>query len=126
MVVAAGTSAPQMLALAQRLQRELDEARVIYKNQPLRFGTSFGVASVSLDAVNSIEELMRLAVQRLQAAAKQKAAAAPEPSAPRLPAEVERALQVLEGVDPARLGKGGKAVLKRLEHLLKVMQVKKH
>lgn len=127
MVAAAGTSAPQMLALAQRLQRELDEAKVIYKNQPLRFGTSFGVASISLDAVNSIEELMRLAVQRLQAASKQKAPLVPEPSAPQsLPPDIERALQVLEAADPARLGKGSKAVLKRLEHLLKVMQVKRH
>jgi GGDEF domain-containing protein len=115
-----------MLQLAQRLQRELDEANVTYKGQKLRFGTSFGVASLSLDPVNAIEELMRLAVQRLQAAAKQKAPAVPEPSLPRLPAEVDRALQVLEGIEPARLGKGAKAVLKRLEHVMKVIQVKKH
>ena len=128
MVVAAGTSAPQMLQLAQRLQRELDEAKVIYKNQPLRFGTSFGVASISLDgAVSSIEELMRLAVQRLQAAAKLKGAPVPEPSAPPgLPPEVEQALQALERLDPARLGKGGRTVIKRLEQVMKVMQVKKH
>ena len=127
MVVAVGTSAPQMLQLAQRLQRELDEANVTYKGQTLRFATSFGVASISLDSVNSIEELMRLAVQRLQAAAKQKAAAVPEPGAPPgLPPEVERALQLLERVDPARLGKGGRTMMKRLEQLIKVMQVKKH
>ena len=127
MVVAAGTSAPQMLALAQRLQRELDEAKVTYKGQALRFGTSFGVASVSLDAVNSVEDLMRLAVQRLQAAAKQKAPPVPEPSAPQhLPPDLERALQVLEGIDPTRLGRAGKTLLKRLEHVMKVIQVKKH
>ena len=127
MVVAAGTSAPQMLALAQRLQRDLDEARVTYKGQVLRFGTSFGVASLSLDAVNSIDELMRLAVQRLQAAAKQKAAPVAEPSAPAsLAPDIERALQVLEGVDPVRLGKGAKNVLKRLERVAKMIQVKKH
>ena len=126
MVVAVGTAAPQMLQLAQRLQRELDEANVTYKGQKLQFGTSFGVASISLDSVGSIEELMRVAVQRLQAAAKQKAAAVPEPSAPSgLPPEVERALQLLERLDPARLGKSGKTVIKRLEHLIKLMQVKK-
>lgn len=125
MVVAAGTAAPQMLQLAQRLQRELDDAKVTYKGKVLRFATSFGVASLSLDAVNSIEELMRLAVQRLQAAAKQKAPPVPEPSAPHLPADLERALQVLEAVDPARLGRGGKAVVKRLEHVMKVIQIKK-
>jgi hypothetical protein len=112
-----------MLQLAQRLQRELDEANVTYKGQTLRFATSFGVASLSLDAVSSVEELMRLAVQRLQAATRPKAASPAEPSAPRLPPELERALQVLEGLDLARLGKSGKTVLKRLE---KVMQVKKH
>src|SRR5258706_7182796 len=120
MVVAAGTSAAQMLELAQRLQRELDEARVTYNRQPLRLVTRFGVASLSLDAVKSIEELMRLALQRLQAASSQKAAASPERSAPpRIPAERDRALQVLEAVDPARLGKGAKELLKRLERLTK-------
>jgi|SRR5882724_1602283 len=126
MVVAVGTPAAQMLGLAQRLQRELDEARVTYKGQALRFATSFGVASLSLDAVKSIEELMRLALQRLQAASNQKAAAAPEPSAPpRLPPDLERALQLLEGLDAAGLGKGVKEVLRRLERVLKMIQAKK-
>ncbi len=126
MVVAAGTSAQQMLALAQRLQRELDEAKVTYRGNALRFAATFGVASLSLDAVSSIEDLMRLAMQRLQTAAKRKPAAAPEPSAPpRLPAELERALQVLEGVDPARLGKAGKEVTRRLEAVMKMIQIKR-
>src|SRR5207253_4609080 len=66
MVVAAGTAAPQMLVLAQRLQRELDDAKVTYRGTALRFVTSFGVASLSLDPVNTIEELMQLAMQRLK------------------------------------------------------------
>jgi diguanylate cyclase (GGDEF)-like protein len=119
MVVAAGTAAPQMLALAQRLQRELDEARVTYKGKALRFATTFGVASLSLDAVDSIEELMRLAMQRLQAAAKLKTPPVPEASASHLSPDVERALQVLEGLDAARLGKAGKALLKRLDLVAK-------
>src|SRR5438477_2513837 len=117
MVVAAGTAAPQMLALAQRLQRELDEAKVTYRGTALRFISSFGVASLSLDPVDSIEELMRLAMQRLQTASSQKPVP-PEPSAPQhLPGEIERALQVLEKADAARLGRGVKQVLKRLQRI---------
>ena len=126
MVVAAGTAAPQMLLLAQRLQRELDEAKVTYRGHALRFATTFGVASLSLDPVSSIEDLMRVALQRLQSAAKPKPAPAPEPSAPaRLPPELERALEVLEGIDPARLGKGAKELMRRLEGIAKMIQVRK-
>jgi two-component system cell cycle response regulator len=118
MVVAAGTAAQQMLLLAQRLQRELDEAKVTYRGAALRFVTSFGVASLSLDAVNSIEELMKVAMQRRQNASSLKLE--PEPSAPqRLPSEIERALQVLEKADAARLGPGIKQVLKRLQRIAK-------
>ena len=117
-VVAAGTAAPQMLVLAQRLQRELDEAKVTYRGQPLRFVTSFGVASLSLDNVNSIEELMKLGLQRLKSSAGHKFL--PEVSAPHLlPGEIERALQVLENADAARLGSGVKQVLKRLQRIAK-------
>jgi diguanylate cyclase (GGDEF)-like protein len=118
MVVAAGTAAQQMLGLAQRLQRELGEAKVTYRGQPLRFATSFGVSSLSLDPVNSIEELMRLAMQRLQSAAGQRLL--PEVSAPLLlPGDIERALQVLEKADAARLGGGVKQMLKRLQRIAK-------
>ena len=123
MVVAAGTAAQQMLLLAQRLQRELDEAKVTYKGAPLRFITSFGVASLSLDHVNTIEELMRAAMQRLQS--KQKLL--PEVSAPpEVPAEVERALEVLEKLDATRLGRAAKQVLRRLDGIAKSIQIKKH
>jgi two-component system, cell cycle response regulator len=118
MVVAAGTAAPQMLQLAQRLQRELDEAKVTYRGTALRFVTSFGVASLSLDQVNSIEDLMKIAMQRLKSATGHKLL--PEVSAPQhLPGEIERALQVLEKADAARLGSGVKQVLKRLQRIAK-------
>jgi GGDEF domain-containing protein len=118
MVVAAGTAAPQMLALAQRLQRELDDAKVSYRGTALRFVTSFGVASLSLDKVDSIEELMKLAMQRLKSATGHRLL--PEVSAPQqLPGEIERALQVLEKADAARLGSGVKQVLKRLQRIAK-------
>ena len=77
------------------------------------------MASLSLDPVDSIEELMRLAMQRLQSASSQKPVP-PEPSAPQhLPGEIERALQVLEKADAARLGRGVKQVLKRLQRIAK-------
>ena len=117
-VVAAGTAAPQMLVLAQRLQRELDEAKVSYRGQALKFVTSFGVGSLSIDKVNSIEELIKLALQRLKSSAGHKFL--PEVTAPQLlPGEIERALQVLEKADAARLGNGVKQVLKRLQRIAK-------
>src|SRR6185436_9674984 len=48
-VLAAGTAASHMAALAERLRRELDEARVTYREQALKFVTSVGVASLSSD-----------------------------------------------------------------------------
>jgi two-component system cell cycle response regulator len=120
MVVAAGTGAAQMLAVAQRLHRELEEAKVTYRERQLKFATSFGVASLGVDAVNSIEELMRLALQRLQAAPK-----APVPAKPGLPGEIERALRVLEAADSLRLGDAAENVLARLNRIAKSIQAKR-
>jgi len=110
-VVAAGTAAAQMVAAAQRLRRDLDEAKVTYREQPLKFAASFGVASARNDPAGSIEDLMRLALQRLQSMPKPPAAPPPESVAP----EIERALQVLER---ARFGKAAAAeVLRRLKRI---------
>jgi diguanylate cyclase (GGDEF)-like protein len=112
MVVAAGTAAAQMVAAAQRLRRELDEARVSFRDQPLKFVASFGVASARMDPAGSIEDLMRLALQRLQTMPK---AAAPPPAPEAVPPEIERALQVLER---ARFGRAAAAeVLRRLKRI---------
>jgi diguanylate cyclase (GGDEF)-like protein len=129
MVIAAGTAAPQMLTLAQRLQRELNDAKVNYRGQLLKFVSSFGVASLSLDPADSIEELMRVALQRMPAAAageKTARAAAPEPvyQVPPLPAEVERALRRLEKADWAGLADAGVEVLKRLQRIAKMIHAK--
>jgi diguanylate cyclase (GGDEF)-like protein len=123
LVVAAGAGAPQMLAVAQRLRRELDEARVRYRERPLKFVSSLGVASVRSDPVSTIEDLMRLAVQRLQRAV---AAAAPA-AAPRagLPAELERVLRFLEGTDIARLGPAADEFARRLKRVAKLIQAKR-
>ena len=37
----------------------------------------------------------------------------------------DRALQVLEGADPTRFGKGTRELLRRLERVSKMIQVKK-
>lgn len=111
MVVAAGTAAAQMVAAAHRLRRELDEAKVAYRDRPLKFAASFGVASARMDPAGSIEDLMRLALQRLQTMPK----AAPATPAQGLPGDVERALRVLESV---RFDKASAAeVLKRLRKI---------
>lgn len=126
-VVAAGTAAPQILALAQRLKRELEEAKVTYRGQELKFVSRFGVASLAMDPVNSIEDLIKLAAQRLQSATGH-SLLPPEHSMPpppgTIPRDVERALEILEKTNGARLGEAAKHVLKRLQRIAKVIQVK--
>src|SRR5439155_804009 len=108
------TGPPQMLAFARRLRGQLEGAHVTWRGQPVRIASSFGAASLSIDAVGSIEELMRAAMQRLQAAGRQ---AEPivgyeeaRPSRPAtLPGDVERALLVLEETEPQPLGDLGGA-----------------
>ena len=124
MVVAAGTAAPHMMAVAQRLQRELDDAKVRYKEQPLKFVCSLGVASVA-DPANSIEELMRLALQRLQRTPSAPAPAAPRPTTPAgLPEDLERVVRFLENMDPARLGAAAELFAKRLKRIAKAIQAR--
>jgi GGDEF domain-containing protein len=124
LVVAAGAGAPQMLAVAQRLRRELDEAKVRYRERPLKFVSSLGVASVRSDPVSTIEDLMRRAVQRLQRAP---AAAAAPAAAPRsgLPADLERIVRFLEGTDIARLGPAADEFARRLKRVAKLIQAKR-
>jgi diguanylate cyclase (GGDEF)-like protein len=124
LVVAAGAGAPQMLAVAQRLRRELDEAKVRYRERPLKFVSSLGVASVRSDPVSTIEDLMRRAVQRLQRAP---AAAAAPAAAPRsgLPADLERIVRFLEGTDIARLGPAADEFARRLKRVAKSIQAKR-
>jgi diguanylate cyclase (GGDEF)-like protein len=114
MVLAAATGAAQMLGLAQRLQRELADANVSYRDRPLKFAASFGVASLAVDAVGSIEELMRIALVRLH---KQQTPPIPPKPAGGLPPDVEAALRVLERADRARLGAAAADLLKRLKRI---------
>jgi two-component system cell cycle response regulator len=116
-VISAGTGAPQVLAFARRLSEQLENAKVSYGGQLLKIRTSYGVASLGVDNASSIDDLMMFALQRLQKAANQ--AAAPQPAArPALPPEVDKAIQVLEKLDPARLGDAAAEILRRLSPFL--------
>jgi two-component system, cell cycle response regulator len=118
MVLAAATGAAQMLGLAQRLHRELAEAKVSYHERPLKFSASFGVASLAVDAVGSIEELMRVALVRLH---KQQAPPIPPKLAGGLPADIEAALRVLERANRARLGAAAAHLAERLSRVVKAL-----
>lgn len=119
-VISAGTGAPQVLAFARRLYEQLENAQVSYGKQLLKIHANFGVASLGIDTANSIEELIKLALQRLQKAVSPKAKPIPgedddalvKPTI--LPGEVERALQVLERLDAERLGEATNEILRRL------------
>jgi len=126
-----GTGPPQMLAFARRLRAQLEGAHVTWRGQPVRITSSFGAASLSIDAVGSIEELMRAAMQRLQAAASRQAEPIvgyeeARPSGPAtLPGDIERALLVLEQTDPQPLGDLAGEVAQRLLRIVELFRGKK-
>jgi diguanylate cyclase (GGDEF)-like protein len=114
MVLSPGTGGLQVLAFGRRLREQLEKAHVSCGRQLLRIHASFGLASLEVDRSSSIEELMKRALQRLQAAPRPAAGLLPAPIKPAtLPAEVEQALQVLEGIDAERLGGEVIAEIKR-------------
>jgi two-component system cell cycle response regulator len=120
MVVAPGTSAAQMLLLAKRLQAQLAQAKVTYGQQLLKIAASYGVSSLRVDAVNSIDELMNLAAKRLAGGAP-----APQAAGESLPAEIDQALRVLERADASRLGEVSQEILQRLQRIAKMIQAKR-
>ena len=117
MVISAGSDASQVLAFARRLRAQLEAAQVKHGTQALKIRSSFGLAAMGT-ATASVEDLMKLALQRLQTAAGRPAdpivgedpGAAPAASAP--PGDIERALEVLGRVDPKQLGAASEAVLR--------------
>ena len=114
-VVSAGTSAPQVLAFAKRLRDQLDAAKVSYGGKALRIRASTGVASLGVDNVGAIEEMMKLAIQRLDRAEPVAAPAAPAaPQRVALPADVDAALKVLESLDAVRLNTFADEIARRL------------
>jgi diguanylate cyclase (GGDEF)-like protein len=113
-VVSAGTGAAQVLAFARRLCEQLQNAKITYGNQLLKIGASCGVASLGADPAGSIDELMKLALRRLEEGVKPEVAPQPAPQAAALPAEIEKAVAALEKLDPAKLGHALNEILRRL------------
>ena len=119
-VIFPGTSSQQALAFARRMHEQLEKAQVTYREQVLKIRTSLGLAALEVDAVASIEELMKLALQRLQDAASRKLqrAAEPEEASPlkpvSLPDDLDRAVQVIEHADAQRLGDAASEMLRRM------------
>jgi len=120
-VVSAGTAAAQMAAVAQRLRHELDEGKVRYRDTTFSFTASHGIASAAADSAKSIEDLIRLALQRLSRAAPVAAA----PPKPGLPQDFERLLHLLEGVDATRLGAAADEFAERLMRIAKAIQARR-
>lgn len=119
-VIFAGTSSPQALAFAQRLHDQLEKAQVSFRDQVLKIRPSIGLAGLDVDSVASLEELMKLAMQRLQRASalgaerivgKDEVAVVKPPT---LPSDLERAVQVLEASNPEQLGDTASEALRRV------------
>jgi diguanylate cyclase (GGDEF)-like protein len=107
-LLAPGAAAAHMHAVARRLREQLESAQVGYAGQALKIACSFGLASAAVDgAAASIDDLIRLALQRLEAAPR-----APVP--PPLGEDLERALRVLEAASRQRLGDRAEVLLGRL------------
>jgi diguanylate cyclase (GGDEF)-like protein len=68
-VIFGGTSSQQAIAFARRVQDQIEKAQITYRDQPLKMRASFGLAALDIDPVGSLEELMKLALQRLHQAA---------------------------------------------------------
>jgi two-component system, cell cycle response regulator len=119
-VISAGISSQQALAFARRLHEQLDKAQITYANHLLRISSSIGLAALDVDTTASIEELMKLALQRLQESASRRAQQiggqyeAGPAKLPALPGEIERALQVIESASAERLGDAAGELLRRL------------
>jgi len=119
-VISTGAGASQVMAFARRLYGQLQAAQVAYRGQALRIVASFGIASPQ-DTASSIEELVKLALARLQKASAAKGErivgadeiAVVKPAT--LPSELERAVAVLQQVNAERLGdQASSEILRRL------------
>ena len=119
-VVSGGPGAVQVMTLARRLHEQMKAAQVAYRGQTLKIVSSFGVASLGQDAANGIEDLVKLALQRLQRAGSgmgERIIGSEDIGSIRvatIPAEIERAIQVLEKINAERLGVSSGDMLLRL------------
>jgi two-component system, cell cycle response regulator len=138
-VISTGAGAAEVMSLARRIQEQLQKAQVAYRGTALTIVSSFGVASLAQDTANAIEDLMKLALQRMQRAGASKGerivgaepARAPAPALGErsigvaeilvrpakpagLPGDIETALKVFERANAERLGDASSEVLLRL------------
>jgi len=149
MIISAGAAASQMMGFARRLYSQLESAQVRHNNKVLKIRSSFGLASLAA-ATASIEDLMKLALQRVQAAgarsgepivgepessapapaaiasAASASAAKPTVASPAAAAtpqnDVGRALDVLAKADPKHLDDASETVLRGfLDQVVKVL-----
>jgi two-component system cell cycle response regulator len=119
-VVGPGTSGANMLLLGKRVQAQLAGARATYADKVLKIESSIGVSSMRADASNSFDELMQLAVQRLDTGA-----APAQGAAKGMPPEIDAALRVLERADARRLGEVSKEIVERLQRIAKLIAAKR-
>jgi len=119
-VISGGPGAQQVMALARRLHEQMKAAQVAYRGQTLKIVSSFGVATLGNDQAAAVEDLVKLALQRLQRAgsgASDRIVGSEDIGSIKVPtisAEIERALQVLEKVNAERLGINPADMLLRL------------
>ena len=119
-VIFSKTSSQQALAFALRVQEQLEKSQVTYRDQLLGIRSSIGLAALDLDAVNSLEELMKLALQRLHQAASRKAERivvqqqVSVAKSQTLPSDLERAVQVFEAASAEQLGDTASEALRRM------------
>ncbi|HEY6241240.1 MAG TPA: diguanylate cyclase [Burkholderiales bacterium] len=119
-VIFAGTSSQQALAFARRMHEQMEKAQVTYREHVLKIRTSIGLAALDVDTVSSVEELMKLALQRLQDAASRKAqrivnqdeVSLVKPMT--LPSDIDRAVQVIEHANADQMGDTANEVLRRI------------
>jgi hypothetical protein len=103
------------------VQDQLEKAQPTFQGKVLRIRTSIGHAGLDMDSAASIEDLMKLALQRLQQGPPRTPERVPTAEAPRpagppgLPIDVERALQAF---DPARADQLGEAAFEVLRRML--------
>jgi two-component system cell cycle response regulator len=116
-----GTSSQQATAFARRMTEQLEKAQVTYRGQVLRISASIGLSALDVDTASSIEELMKLAQQRLKDAANRKAQQRivnqDEVSLVKpliLPSDIDRAVQVIENAKAEQLGEVANEALRRM------------
>jgi hypothetical protein len=83
-----------------------------------------GIGALGHDAANSIEELIKAAAQRMGQATPAAAAPLPKPQAVAMPPELEKAIALLERVDPQRHAPIVAMVARRLAAIMEKLKGK--